>query len=104
MIKGYFVWQGQNQWLDCYLILEDAFCPASHICSHPSFAPGDLYFSRPERIEILKRMYPEGIDWQPLVRAADLPADFLARIKVGNDARIEEWNRIKAELKCKDET
>ena len=34
------------------LVAEDGEHLASHICSHPCFAPGDLYEHRPERKEM----------------------------------------------------
>ena len=37
------------------LVAEDGDCLCQHICSHHSFAPGDLYLNRPER----KAMFEE---------------------------------------------
>ena len=76
-MKCYFVYDGKGDWFNCTAIMEDGWAFAGHLCSHPNFAPGDLYYGRPQRIEILKRMFP-GIDFQfELISAVNLPKDIL---------------------------
>ena len=58
-LKAYIVYGGSHQWYTCTLIAENGWAIAQHICSHPNFAAGDLWFSRPERAEAMKKI---GID------------------------------------------
>lgn len=57
-LKMYFVCEEQMpQWFVCYGILSNGFCFGQHICSHPSFAPSDLYYTRGNRIDALKKLF-----------------------------------------------
>lgn len=69
-MKMYFVCSGPPNWLTCYGVLENGFVFGSHLCSHPGFAPGDLYFQRPDRIEGLKQVFgidPTAVDAETIV-------------------------------------
>lgn len=61
-MKGYFVCDGNRDWWSCWGVLENGFCFGQHVCSHPNFAPGDLYYGRPERIAALKEVFGVGKD------------------------------------------
>ena len=54
----FFVCENQGpRWYKCLGILENGFCFGSHICSHPAFAPGDLYFTREKRQQALNKLF-----------------------------------------------
>ena len=57
-MKMFFLcdYQGPQLWV-CYGVLENGFCFGQHICSHPAYAPGDLYFWRKERVEALEKIW-----------------------------------------------
>lgn len=59
-MKMYFVCSGRDDWWTCFGVLNNGFVFGSHVCSHPGFAKGDLYFTRSERIAALKEIF--GID------------------------------------------
>jgi hypothetical protein len=106
MIKGWFTYAGDRDWYTCVAVLENGHAFATHVCSHPHFAPGDLYYGRPERMAILKVMYPEGIDWQGVVKDTDVPAEVFERNKdeAARETRSAEYLRIKAELGYEEKT
>lgn len=63
------------------MVLENGWCPFEHICSHPNFAPGDLFFGRAKRQEVFKKMGIE-VDVQPgLYKESDLPKEILDKNK-----------------------
>ena len=41
------------------LVMETGEHLASHLCSHAGFAPGDLYYDRPERIKKWEKRFGE---------------------------------------------
>lgn len=51
----------EREWWACDGILSNGFLFGGHVCSHPNFAPNDLYFGRNERIEALKAIF--GFEW-----------------------------------------
>ena len=74
-MKAWFAYQGSPDWLHCFMILENGWAPFIHICSHPFFAPGDLWFTRKERQAIFSEM---GITLdEPIetVRADQIPKE-----------------------------
>lgn len=71
-LKAYITYGGQHMWYTCTLIAENGMAIAQHVCSHPNFAPGDLWFARPERVEALRKIGVE-LDVQPgLIQERDL--------------------------------
>lgn len=81
-------------WWYCVGILENGFKFASHLCTHPNFAPGDLYFNRPERIEALKELF--GIDQSTVPR---LTFKICSNTERSNfDKLIDGTKRPKSEL------
>src|SRR5271169_6379923 len=62
--KMYFVSENRGpEWFMSYGVLSNGFCFGQHICSHPGFAPGDLYFNRLKRRTALKDIF--GHEWTP---------------------------------------
>lgn len=60
--KMYFICEERgHQWWVCYGFLDTGFCFGEHICSHPGFAPSDLYFGRLERVLAMKELF--GREW-----------------------------------------
>lgn len=57
-MKVYFVcdFEMANNY-KCYGLLDNGFCFGEHVCSSPSFAPGDLYFDKPAIQEALKQVW-----------------------------------------------
>jgi hypothetical protein len=85
-LKMYFVCEDRGpQWFYSYGILSNGFCFGEHLCSHPDFAPGDLYFRRKERIAALREMF--GLDPDTLQTEGSLPEMFVIKTK----ADIPEW-------------
>lgn len=78
-MKGYYVCSyGDPQWWTCYGVLENGFCFGQHLCTHPDFAPGDLFERRPERQKALEKVFglsPSDIDFKLIVvkSNADIP-------------------------------
>lgn len=88
-MRGYFTYEGEPGWYSCHAILENGYCFAGHICSHPNFAPGDLFFGRASRVEVLARLVPEGVEWE-LMPIGKVPPEVLERNK--DKAMQEEWS------------
>lgn len=62
-MKLHFVCQEiEPEWWSCYGLTSHGFMFAQHVCSHPAFAPGDLYFDRPERKKVLELLF--GKVWE----------------------------------------
>lgn len=59
-MKMYFLCDGNADWWVCHGFLDNGFYFGQHVCSHPCFAPDDLYFRRQERVSALKEIF--GID------------------------------------------
>ncbi len=88
-MKMYFVceYRGPEWWL-CDGILENGFAFGQHLCSHPGFAAGDLYFTRKERIAAIKELfnldeeYFRGNSVHIIVKSAeDIPSWWVAAMK-----------------------
>ena len=63
---------------------------ASHFCSHEGFAPGDLYYARPERIEKYKEKYQDDVEVKFFDEQSEVSEDELfAR----NKRFSEEWEK-----------
>ena len=45
------------QWWACHGFLENGFNIGQHICSHPTYAPSDLWSGRPERQKAVKEIF-----------------------------------------------
>jgi hypothetical protein len=86
--KMYFVCEFQNaDWYSCTGVLSNGFAFGGHVCSHPGYAPGDLYFTRKNRIDALKEIF--GFEWD---------RSETETIVVRSKADIPEWWMIHAEL------
>lgn len=82
-MKTYFLCDYQGpQWWVCYGVLENGFCFGQHICSHPNYAPGDLYFTRKERVEALEKVW--GITY-------DKVKDNWELVEVRSKEDVPEW-------------
>ena len=81
-LKAWFCYAGKPGWYSCTMVLENGWAPFGHICSHPNFAPGDLFYGRPERMAIFKEMGIE-IDAQPVCEDKELPPELLQKNKEG---------------------
>lgn len=80
-LKMYFVCRYDGpQWWYCMGLLSNGFHFADHVCSSPSFAPGDLYFTRQNRITALRKVF--DIDPQTIETEV-----FLIKVK----ADVPEW-------------
>lgn len=79
-MKMYFVCENQGPgWFYSYGILDNGFCFGQHVCSHPDFARGDLYFTRINRIAALRELFgvdPKTIETETIVvnSKADIPS------------------------------
>lgn len=56
-MKVFFVCDGSGDWWSCHGVLSNGFYFAQHLCSHPGFAPGDLLYTRSERLSALKELF-----------------------------------------------
>lgn len=63
-LKAWYIYTGQNDWLNAAMIFENGWAPFGHCCSAPGYMPGDLWERRKERQEILKKMSIE-VDADP---------------------------------------
>lgn len=64
-LKMYIVCENRGpQWFYCYGFLSNGFCFGQHLCSHPSYAFGDLYAGREKRKITLKKLF--GVDYSDL--------------------------------------
>ena len=59
------------------LVMETGEHLASHWCSHAGFAPGDLYYDRPERIK----------EWEK--RFGEIEVKFIDEVDITSDELIE---------------
>lgn len=80
VLKAWPTYSGEGDWFDCVLVLENGWAPFGHLCSHPNFAPGDLWLGRPERMAAFKKMGIELV-LQPITKDMDVPAEVLAKNK-----------------------
>lgn len=55
-LKAWFIYYGNPGWFHCVMIFSNGWVPFGHLCSHPNFAPGDLWIGRKERMEIVEKM------------------------------------------------
>lgn len=100
-MKMYFLCEEhQPAWWICNAVLENGFYFGQHVCSSPGFAPGDLYFGRPERIAALEEMF--GKRWQPaetetvIIRdKSDIPAAWTA----GDKDELAKWSERYNEIR-----
>jgi hypothetical protein len=78
-VKIYFVCDGRPDWYSCWGVLENGFVFGQHVCSHPFYAPNDLYFRRDKRVAALRTLFgitPGTVEPETIVVAskADIPA------------------------------
>lgn len=73
-LKAWFCYSGDRGFYSCVMILENGWAPFSHICSHPYFAPGDLFFGRSERMKAFKDLGIE-IDPQGICKDTEVPEE-----------------------------
>ena len=82
-MKMYFLCDNQGpQWFVCYGVLENGFVFGSHLCSHPVYAPSDLYFGRKHRIEALKEIF--GVRFER-------DSELCETVVVNSAADVPEW-------------
>ena len=103
-MKGYFVCDGKDDWWVCYGVLENGFCFGQHVCSHPGFAPGDLYTHRPERQAALKEVFglsPDDIEWETITVSSkdDVPVWWDEHGKL-QDGLKDQYDRYHALLEA----
>jgi hypothetical protein len=48
------------EWWVCHGFLENGFNIGQHICSHPIYAPGDIWKNRPERQKAVKEIFGDN--------------------------------------------
>ncbi len=89
----------------CYGILSNGFCFGTHLCSHPSFAPSDLYYRRTERISALESLFGVRFDQGDYIMhviesKADIPEwwDAQAELQEGLKVKYEEYKTLLASL------
>lgn len=109
-MKMYFICEDRGpQWWVSYGFLENGFCFGQHVCSHPSYAPGDLYFTRKERIEALEKLWGVSAEEAKnncetvLVRnAEDVPDWFKEAQKKQDDlkGKYEEYEALVGNIKA----
>lgn len=85
-LKAWFAYSGSPGWFHCTMILENGWAPWSHLCSHPNFAPGDLFIGRKERMELFKKLGIE-IDLQGIVSTDEVPKEVVEKNKDKNNYR-----------------
>jgi hypothetical protein len=106
-LKMYFVCSGSDDWWTCYGVLSNGFCFGQHICSHPGFAPGDLYFNRDNRKRALLEVLgvDETIEAETIIvrTAADKP-DWLDGHKALQEGLKPIYERYSALLKGESQT
>lgn len=78
-MKMYFLCEGSQDWWTCTGILDNGFQFGGHVCSHPNYAPSDLYLGRKNRIKALKELFdidPETVEKHLVVIKSkeDIPA------------------------------
>lgn len=56
-MKIFFMCDGSRNWWTCHGFLSNGFYFGQHICSHPHFAPGDLLFTRKDRLAALSELF-----------------------------------------------
>lgn len=92
-LKLFFIYnesQTMAKWFHCTAVFENGWVLATHICSHPSFAPIDLWGRREERHAVLKEMGIEVEPVQDLINDDDLPNQYPWLLEV-NRACDQEW-------------
>lgn len=95
-MKAWFTYSGSRDWWNCVMVLENGYAPFGHLCSHPNFAPGDLFFSRPDRMAAFRKLGIE-LDIQGTCQDIDVPADVLEKNKDESNWR-EMSDKLKEQL------
>ncbi len=111
-MKMYFICEDQGpQWFYSYGVLDNGFCFGEHVCSHPNFAPSDLYFRRKERISALQQLFdinPETIETETIIVKVktDIPKwwDGHAALQDGLKTKYNEYKQLLDKLRAKKET
>lgn len=98
-MKIYFVCDGADDWWVCHGVLENGFYFGQHACSHPCFAPSDLYFQRPNRISALKELFgitPDSVIPETIVIKSkdDIPV-WWGAIEEGHTKFSAEYKKYK---------
>ena len=71
------------------LVAETGECLASHLCSSASFAKGDLYFNRPERIQEYSERFG-AVDVQFIDDTDINEDDLVEKNHAFHDAQVKE--------------
>lgn len=88
-MKAFILADGDKDWWNCTLLCEDGWAPFGHLCSHPNYAPGDLWLGRPKR--------------QQAIQELGLTLDIHPEIFVLNEQNIAA-EPLKSALKANDES
>ncbi len=79
-IKAYIVYGGSPEWWSATLILENGWSAFGHLCSHPSYMPGDLLLHRPKRLAVFREMgYEVEIQGGPIAGSDNAPEGLVAK-------------------------
>ncbi len=96
-MKLYYVYSKHcviNGWFHCMAMFENGWVPFGHICSHPGYAPGDLWQRRPERQEILKKMGIEVEDTGELIDDSTIDETHPDLFAANQGCNQEYWNEL----------
>ena len=83
-----------QDWYSCCALFENGWVPFSHICSSPGFAQSDLWSTRKERQETLKKMGIEVEDTGILINDETIEKDYPDLYKANHECDQTYWNNL----------